>query len=269
MKTKLEKFIEENRSAFDDRVPGADVLARIQQRMGHTETAPVKKGIVISFKTIRWAAAACVIVLAGMSIWWVNIDTKQSEPPILAGVKPQDKENKIQEERKQVGEETREQATSEQGTVQQQPLTAGSETAAVFAVSKNNQRKEALFTSLANMESASTRIAAAMDAYDMKNADKDIVDALVTTMNNDPNTNVRLAALEALAKFHRESYVRKQLTTSLKKQKDPMVQVELIQVLTKMKQKSILNELEKLVKDANTTEAVKDRAYSSILTLGS
>jgi hypothetical protein len=48
-----------------------------------------------------------------------------------------------------------------------------------------------------------------------------------------------------------------------------MVQVELIQVLTKMKQTSILSELEKLVKDANTNEAVKDRAYSSILTLGS
>jgi hypothetical protein len=263
MKTKLEKFIEENRSAFDDRVPGADVLARIQQRMGHTETAPVKKGIVISFKTIRWAAAACVIVLAGMSIWWMNIDTKQSEPTILAGFKPQDKATSIQESGKQE-EETREQVTKEQ-----EPATIQPTEAAVFATAKTNQRKEALFTSLANMESASTRIAAAMDAYDMKNADKDIVDALVTTMNNDPNTNVRLAALEALAKFHRESYVRKQLTTSLKKQKDPMVQVELIQVLTKMKQKSILNELENLVKDVNTTEAVKDRAYSSILTLGS
>ncbi len=88
-------------------------------------------------------------------------------------------------------------------------------------------------------------------------------------MNNDPNTNVRLAALEAIAKFHRESYVRKQLTAALKKQKDPIVQVELIQVLTKMKQTSILGELEKLVKDVNTDKEVKDRAYASILTLGS
>jgi len=264
MKSKLEKFIEDNRSEFDDRVPGADVLARIQQRMAHTETAPAKKGIVVSFKTIRWAAAACVIVLAGVSIWWMNIDTKQPEQQLLAGVKPQEKENKVQETGKQGGEETREQGTGGQESLATQPVST-----AVFATAKTNHRKEALFTSLANMESASTRIAAAMDAYEMKNADKDIVDALVITMNSDPNTNVRLAALEALAKFHRESYVRKQLTTSLKKQKDPMVQVELIQVLTKMKQKSILTELEKLVKDVNTTEAVKDRAYSSILTLGS
>lgn len=264
MKSKLEKFIEDNRSEFDDRVPGADVLARIQQRIGHTEAVPAKKGIVVSFKAIRWAAAACIIVLAGVSIWWMNIDTKQPEQQLLAGVKPQANENGVQDTGKQSGEETGTQETGTRESLATQPVSA-----AAFASNKTNHRKEALFTSLANMESASTRIAAAMDAYEMKNADKDIVDALVTTMNSDPNTNVRLAALEALAKFHRESYVRKQLTTALKKQKDPMVQVELIQVLTKMKQKSILTELEKLVKDVNTTEAVKDRAYSSILTLGS
>lgn len=257
MKTKLEKFIEENRSAFDDRVPDADVLSRIQQRMGHTGTTSAKKGIVISFKAIRWAVAACVIVLAGISIWWLNVDTKQSEQQVLAGVKPESKTTAIQGE-----------TVTEQGTREQEPTVQPSETP-VFVVSKADQRKELLFASLGNMESASTRIAAAMKAYDLKNADKEIVDALLHTMNSDPNTNVRLAALEALTKFRREPYVKKQLTASLKKQKDPMVQVELIQVLTTMKQTSILSELEKLVKDVNTSEAVKDRAYSSILTLGS
>jgi len=262
MKTKLEKFIEENRSAFDDRVPGDDVLARIQQRMGHTEKAPVKKGIVISFKTIRWAAAACVIVLAGIGVWWMNMDAKQQDQIMLAGVKPTTENKATQETEKQ-------EAIKTQETKEQEPVTIQPAETATFASTKTDQRKEMLFASLSNMESASTRIAAAMRAYEMKNADREIVDALLTTMNSDPNTNVRLAALEALAKFHREPYVKKQLTASLKKQKDPMVQVELIQVLTKMKQTSILNELEKLVKDANTSEAVKDRAYSSILTLGS
>jgi len=257
MKTKLEKFIEENRSAFDDRVPGDDVLSRIQQRMGHTAATPAKKGIVISFKAIRWAVAACVIVLAGIGVWWMNIDTKQAEQQVLAGVKPESKGTGIRGE-----------AVKEQQTIEPEPTIQPSETP-VFAVSKADQRKELLFASLGNMESASTRIAAAMKAYDMKNADKEIVDALLHTMNSDPNTNVRLAALEALTKFRREPYVKKQLTASLKKQKDPMVQVELIHVLTTMKQTSILSELEKLVKDVNTSEAVKDRAYSSILTLGS
>lgn len=262
MKSKLEKFIEDNRSSFDDKVPGADVLARIQQRMGNTATAPVKKGIVISFTAIRWAVAACIILLAGAGFWWMNTGNKQAEQPLLAAGKQKTAIEKIE------AANSRE-TVSATGAEEQSPVTATPASTTTFTSARADQRKEMLFASLGNMESASTRIAAAMKAYEMKNADREIVDALFATMHTDPNTNVRLAALEALAKFHREPYVKKQLTASLKKQKDPMVQVELIQVLTKMKQTSILNELEKLVKDANTNEAVKDRAYSSILTLGS
>jgi hypothetical protein len=119
------------------------------------------------------------------------------------------------------------------------------------------------------MGSPSQRMRAAIQAYEMKDTDKEIVDALVKTMNTDPNTNVRLAALDALAKFHREPYVKKQLLGAMSKQKDPMVQIGLIELLTKMKQTSILKELDKMVKDGNTMEAVKDQAYSSIFTLRS
>lgn len=262
MKNELEKFVAENREAFDDRMPGADVLARIQQRMGHTEATPAKKGIVVSFRTIRWAAAACVVVMAGLGIWW-NLDSQQDQ--VLAGVIQKQQESKVQDTKEQ---ETENKEIGNQGTEELSPAAIVTAPTASF-VAKVDQRKEMLFANLVNMESASTRIAAAMKAYDMKNADRDIVDALFHTMNNDPNTNVRLAALEAIAKFHRESYVRKKLTAALKKQKDPIVQVELIQVLTKMKQTSILGELEKLVKDVNTDKEVKDRAYASLLTLGS
>lgn len=258
MKQGLEKFITENREAFDDRVPNPDVFSRIQQRIAQPAQEPAKKGIVISFTAIRWVAAACVVVLAGIGIWWMNSDNSNQQT--LAGLTPNKQEVKkeIPNDREIIEKEP----AVITGTTDKEPTTA-------FVTAKVDQRKEMLFASLNNMESASTRIAAAMKAYEMKNADKDIVDALFHSMNNDPNTNVRLAALEAIARFHRESYVRKKLTASLKIQKDPVVQVELIQILTKMKQTSILSELEKMVKDVNTTEAVKDRAYSSILTLGS
>lgn len=59
MSSELEKFIQQNREAFDDRTPGADVLSRIQERMAQ---APVKeerpKALVISFRTLRMVAAA-------------------------------------------------------------------------------------------------------------------------------------------------------------------------------------------------------------------
>lgn len=262
MSSELEKFIQQNREAFDDRTPGADVLSRIQERMAET---PVKeerpKALVISFKTLRMLAAACVLVLAGFGIWWVNQDAATTD--VLVAFK---QDQPINDKSQTVPQESITEPNTIASLPQQQKTT---ETAAQQLIKENDQQKQLLFANLGNMESPSTRIAAAMKAYRMQEADKDIVDALVATMNEDPSTNVRMAALEALSRFHRENYVKKKLIASLKKQKDPMVQIELIHVLTEMKQKSILNDLQKMVQDVNTNDAVKERAYSSILTLGS
>src|SRR5688572_22748339 len=62
--------------------------------------------------------------------------------------------------------------------------------------------KHMLMTMLDNDQSASQRVLGANVAYKMDKPDDEIVQALVKTMNDDPNTNVRLAALEALGKFN-------------------------------------------------------------------
>ncbi len=94
-----------------------------------------------------------------------------------------------------------------------------------------------------------------------------IVHVLVKTMNEDHNSNVRLAAMEALGKFSNEASVRNALIQSLASQKDPVVQIALIQLLVKMKEKSVVRQLEQMTKDASTMKAVKDEAYSGILKL--
>jgi HEAT repeat protein len=86
-------------------------------------------------------------------------------------------------------------------------------------------------------------------------------------MNEDPNSNVRLAAMDALGKFSNEATVRTALIQSLSTQKDPIVQIALIQLLVKMKEKGVVKQLEQMTKDASTMKAVKDEAYSGILKL--
>ena len=83
----------------------------------------------------------------------------------------------------------------------------------------------------------------------------------------DPNSNVRLAALDGLSRFYRDNYTRKKLLASLKKQNDPLVQIALIGLLTRMRESGIVAELEKMVEDQATEKTVKDCAYSSILQL--
>jgi HEAT repeat protein len=127
--------------------------------------------------------------------------------------------------------------------------------------------KRQMMALMNNDQSASQRMTGVAVAYKFEKADDEIVTVLVKTMHEDPNTNVRMAALEALSKFHEEPKVRKVLIESLGIQKDPLVQIALIQLLVTMKEKGVLKDLEKMTKDKTIMKAVKDEAYSGILKL--
>lgn len=247
MSKELEDFIHQNKEAFADKTPDPAILARIQEQMlGKTK----KKAVLIPMQTLHWAAAL-VVLMAGATTFWVLQKKPVTERMEMATTaKPEIPVAKKADENKVLIE---------------QPIRSVQDE----VPNEINLRKQVLFAKLNDMGSSSERLTAAAEAYHLKNTDNDIVDALVKTMNSDPSTNVRLAALEGLSKFYREGYVRKQLIASLKKQTDPMVQIELIQLLTKMKETAILNELDRIVKDGNTIDAVKDHAYSSIFSLRS
>ena len=129
------------------------------------------------------------------------------------------------------------------------------------------ETKELMLGMLDNTQSASQRIKGVNVAMEMQKADSEIVTALFNTLYTDPNTNVRLAALDALSKFHDDPTVKTGLIQSLSKQTDPMVQIRLIQLMVQMKEKEVVRDLQKLVDDAATMKAVKDEAYSGILKL--
>lgn len=122
-------------------------------------------------------------------------------------------------------------------------------------------------TLLDNELSASQRMQGISVAYQMDETDDEIVGILVKTLNTDPNTNVRLAALDALSKFSMEENVRNSLIASLSTQKDPIIQIALIQLMVTMKEKSVVRQLERMTKDSKMMKAVRDEAYSGIFKL--
>ena len=129
------------------------------------------------------------------------------------------------------------------------------------------ENKRVMLAMMENQQSASQRMQGLSVAYEMDKPDDEIVKVLVKTMNEDANSNVRLAAMEALGKFSDEASVRNALILSLSSQKDPVVQIALIQLLVKMKEKGVVKQLEEITRDASTMKAVKDEAYSGILKL--
>jgi hypothetical protein len=70
-----------------------------------------------------------------------------------------------------------------------------------------------------------------------------------------------------LSKFYEDPIVRKALIEGLAFQKDPVVQIALIQLMVKIKEKSIVTDLRKIVEDEETMKAVKDEAYTGLLEL--
>lgn len=129
------------------------------------------------------------------------------------------------------------------------------------------QTKQLMVAMLGNESSASQRLQGVSVALTMEKADDEVVKALVKAMNEDPNSNVRLAAMDALSKFESDPNVRKELIASLSTQKDPVVQIALIQLLVRLKEKRVIKDLERMVEDEQNLEAVKDEAYSGILKL--
>ncbi len=127
--------------------------------------------------------------------------------------------------------------------------------------------KQMMMAMLDNTQSASQRMMGATVAFKMEKADDQIVLALTKAMNEDPNTNVRLAALEALGKFHHQEHVRKALIASLSTQKDPVVQIALIRLMVEIKEKEAMKELQRITNDVEALPAVKDEAHAGILKL--
>ena len=129
------------------------------------------------------------------------------------------------------------------------------------------EMKSLMLAQMDNQQSATQRLVGVSVAYKMESTDDDIVNALVKTMNEDLNTNVRVAALEALRKFQHFPHVRQALLASLATQNDPAVQIELIRLMVEMKEKEALQQLEKIPTDDKALPAVKDEAHSGILKL--
>jgi hypothetical protein len=120
--------------------------------------------------------------------------------------------------------------------------------------------RQTVALSLMDRQSANSRLEGISWISRVDRPDGDLVAALMTALNRDPNTNVRLAALDALEKFAGEPAVRKALVEALPRQDSPLVQIALIDALVHMRDGAAAGELRKLSGDADANAAVRQRA---------
>lgn len=127
--------------------------------------------------------------------------------------------------------------------------------------------RQTVALSLLDRQSPASRLEGVSWGSQVTHPDRDLLSALIATLEHDSNTNVRLAALDALEKFSDEPAVRQAMVNSLGNQDSPLVQIALIDALVHIREKTATGEFKKLSTEPDANVAVRQRAQWALHTL--
>ncbi|UWX55191.1 zf-HC2 domain-containing protein [Maribacter litopenaei] len=118
--------------------------------------------------------------------------------------------------------------------------------------------KETAMLSLMDNQSASKRIQGVNYIEEFSEPDEDILRALTDRMLLDENTNVRMAAVEALSNFTTSELVKMAFVDALEKEKNPSVQIAIIKNLVRIQEKMASEPMKKLLEKEDTQPFIKE-----------
>jgi hypothetical protein len=130
-----------------------------------------------------------------------------------------------------------------------------------------HELKQTMMLALLDNPSASERMRAVSYTSDIKHVDKEVIDALLATLNNDPNVNVRLSTLDALTHLANHPEVRQGLIKSITEQDSPLMQSAIADVMLKLQEKRSVGSFRELLKQKNLDHGVRDKISQTITSL--
>jgi len=142
---------------------------------------------------------------------------------------------------------------------------SGGKSARLTSLQKEVQdMRQTAALSLLSQPSASERLQGISYTSAVQSPNTKTLEALVNTLNTDPNPNVRLAAVEALYLFRNQPGVKSSLVSALAVQDSPLVQIALIDLLVEIREQRAAAALEALIKDEKLNPDVKKLAEQGI-----
>jgi len=276
MNDPIKDFVEQHREEFDHLEAPVLKLGQLKAQLQHIPE--VRKRNFRIPDVNRWLAAAIILMMLCTWLFFHNSD--QEKPQVqLAQQQTKAAADKVPDAGNQTVKDNSVFKEKHAGT----PLTAGTQVTgsslpqARQEVNPADQkvnpavRKAAqvsapdLYAGLKDSTSASSRLLAILEIEKTGRVNNRVLDMLASTLNNDRSTNVRLAALSLMERYSDDSHVSSLLVSSLDKQEDPIVQLGLLSFLGKMKNVKIDDKLQSLASAPDTFEAVRDEAYSILL----
>jgi HEAT repeat protein len=124
--------------------------------------------------------------------------------------------------------------------------------------------REDMMLAMIENQSPSKRIQAVNFTESFVKPDTQILEALIGRMQFDGNMNVRLAAAEALSEFPKSTIVKEAFIEALTTQKDPSLQIAIIQFLVKIQEKRAIAPMQQILKESDSPDFVKDQVSDGI-----
>jgi hypothetical protein len=126
------------------------------------------------------------------------------------------------------------------------------------------QMREAMLLTMLEQPSATDRLKAVTYTDELDQVDDKVINALLQTLNNDPNVNVRLVTVEALHKLADHPKVREGLIQSITRQESPLIQIALADVMVALQEKKSVNAFKELLRNKDLDIAVKAKLENSV-----
>ena len=137
-------------------------------------------------------------------------------------------------------------------------------TQAYIMMEEMESMKKMMALTLFQQSNATDRLKAVSYSAEITREDNKIIEALLKTLNNDPNVNVRLASLDALAEKVQIPEVRTGLVQSITNQDSPLVQIAMADIMIRLQEKTSVDQFRQLLERNDLHEAAKEKINESL-----
>ena len=131
-------------------------------------------------------------------------------------------------------------------------------------VSELQNTRETLMLTMLDQPSATERLKAVNLTEQLTSPDDMVIKALLATLNNDENVNVRLAAIDALFRYSNRPEVRKGLIEAIPHQNSPLILVTLSKAMVVLQEKESIESLKQLLNNEQLDKTAKKQITENI-----
>lgn len=249
----LKRYVEQHKDAFESEALPPNMLGNILGKLKEREEKKAAKARKLTF---TWLAVACSLLITVGTYLFIS----QGADEIQKG------DNKVVANKIEPVELPLVSKVEKQLIVEKPVVVKPAATKRFAARQPKADPYKEIYDGLRDSLSVAGRLEAIIKVNGMASLSEKLKMELCKTFDKDGNDNVRLAALEVLSKFSNDKYINEQLMAGLSKQKDPVVQLELIKIMGNNSSPETTNKLIAMANNPFTVEAVKEQVYYALLT---